>query len=68
MSTGFDRRRINGPEESFPPIFEDGDNDQDMVVDTKLRKGREAEDIRPICTRLFYERFLFDILLNVSPS
>ncbi|KAH7914690.1 3' exoribonuclease family, domain 1-domain-containing protein [Hygrophoropsis aurantiaca] len=40
----FDRRRINGPEESFAPIFDDI---QDVSQHVK-RQGRLAEDIRPI--------------------
>ncbi|KAG9226287.1 hypothetical protein CCMSSC00406_0003166 [Pleurotus cornucopiae] len=49
MQSGFDRRRINGPEESFPPIFHDSDSDDDVPPSKKLpRKGRSPKDIRPI--------------------
>ena len=41
----FDRRRINGPDESFPPIFED---DTTQGRGTIPRK-RPATEIRPIC-------------------
>ncbi|KAG1905594.1 3' exoribonuclease family, domain 1-domain-containing protein [Suillus fuscotomentosus] len=43
--SGNDRRRINGPEESFPPVFDDEDDD-----DFKLRSQRKRGpgDIRPI--------------------
>ncbi|KAN0077258.1 3' exoribonuclease family, domain 1 domain containing protein [Tylopilus felleus] len=41
----FDRRRINGPEESFPPVFEHG---QERYTVWKPRGGRQSMDIRPI--------------------
>ncbi|PPR08085.1 hypothetical protein CVT24_010546 [Panaeolus cyanescens] len=42
----FDRRRINGPEESYPPIFDDEIN---QTSTTQIsRKGRQPDDIRPI--------------------
>lgn len=50
--TGFDRRRVNGPEESFSPIFED--SEEDVIIEsseTKARRGRSAKDIRPICAK-----------------
>ncbi|KAJ6630835.1 ribosomal protein S5 domain 2-like protein [Mycena sp. CBHHK59/15] len=43
--SGFDRRRINGPEDSFPPVF-DSDSPQWNLGDP--RKDRYAADIRPI--------------------
>jgi len=46
--SNFDRRRINGPEESFPPVY---DSDDDQVLSWspgKPRRGRAAGDIRPI--------------------
>ncbi|KAH9981176.1 mRNA transport regulator 3 [Lactifluus volemus] len=47
--SGFDRRRVNGPSESFQPIFDD---EPDVLYkDWKLgerRQNRRAEDIRPI--------------------
>ncbi|KAI0079922.1 ribosomal protein S5 domain 2-like protein [Panus rudis PR-1116 ss-1] len=45
--SGFDRRRVNGPEETFPPIFEDEDEDS-VLIPGKPRLGRKPEDIRPI--------------------
>ncbi|KAG0707714.1 3' exoribonuclease family, domain 1-domain-containing protein [Suillus ampliporus] len=42
--SGIDRRRINGPEESFPPLFDDDDDD----IELKTRRGRAPGDIRPI--------------------
>ena len=48
--SAFDRRRVNGPEESFHPIFEDDDEQPAQKV-TK-RQGRAATDIRPICALL----------------
>jgi len=45
----FDRRRVNGPEESFPPIFDD-EGDLHSVVATGKRSGdRGKKDLRPIC-------------------
>ncbi|PCH38055.1 mRNA transport regulator 3 [Wolfiporia cocos MD-104 SS10] len=47
MASGnFDRRRINGPEESYPPVFEVEDDQPPRV--RSVRQGRAAEDIRPI--------------------
>ncbi|KIJ45731.1 hypothetical protein M422DRAFT_59846 [Sphaerobolus stellatus SS14] len=46
MATTFDRRRINGPEESRPPIFEE--DEESTKVSTKTRQGRNPKDIRPI--------------------
>ncbi|KAI0636882.1 mRNA transport regulator 3 [Trametes polyzona] len=46
--SNFDRRRINGPDESYQPIFED---DDELIAKWKVgdpRKGRAARDIRPI--------------------
>ncbi|KAG2349845.1 ribosomal protein S5 domain 2-like protein [Suillus weaverae] len=39
-----DRRRINGPEESFPPVFDDEDED----IELKTQRSRAPGDIRPI--------------------
>lgn len=41
----FDRRRVNGPEESFPPMFDDED---DGGLGWTAKRCRGAEDIRPI--------------------
>jgi exosome complex component MTR3 len=43
-----DRRRINGPEESFPPVFDD-DDDDDEDIKLKTQRSRAPGDIRPIC-------------------
>ncbi|KZT67742.1 ribosomal protein S5 domain 2-like protein [Daedalea quercina L-15889] len=48
MQSNFDRRRINGPEESHPPLY---DHEEEAEPSWKLgqpRKGRAAGDIRPI--------------------
>jgi len=53
--SGFDRRRVNGPNESFQPIFDDDFEDPSVlykgwkVGQTRLK--RQAEDIRSICAR-----------------
>ncbi|CCA73082.1 hypothetical protein PIIN_07036 [Serendipita indica DSM 11827] len=44
----FDRRRVNGPEESFPPIFIDDERLEPLNSDNKRRDGRASEDLRPI--------------------
>jgi hypothetical protein len=41
-----DRRRINGPEESFSPVFDDDDEDD---IGLKTQRSRAPGDIRPIC-------------------
>ncbi|KAG7452493.1 mRNA transport regulator 3 [Guyanagaster necrorhizus] len=46
--SGFDRRRINGPEESFPPIYGDDDIENSVWKLGMTRKGRNPNDIRPI--------------------
>lgn len=53
--SNFDRRRINGPEESFPPIYEDDDVEPSSLSwrPGKPRQGRTPSDIRPICTVLY---------------
>ncbi|KAF9246489.1 3' exoribonuclease family, domain 1-domain-containing protein [Melanogaster broomeanus] len=43
--SAFDRRRINGPEESFPPVFE---TVEDHPKIWSARCGRGVADIRPI--------------------
>ncbi|EJD02287.1 ribosomal protein S5 domain 2-like protein [Fomitiporia mediterranea MF3/22] len=49
-SSAFDRRRINGPEESFTPIYasDEEEGEQLGVGPSKGRRGRSASDIRPI--------------------
>lgn len=44
----FDRRRINGPEESFPPFYED-EPFITLPSHPVVRSGRSANEIRPIC-------------------
>jgi len=49
--SNFDRRRINGPEESFPPVFSEDDEtglEESKWQPGKPRVGRGAADIRPI--------------------
>jgi hypothetical protein len=52
MASNFDRRRINGPEESFSPVFDDEeDTELDRWRFGEPRPGRSSGDIRPICTQ-----------------
>lgn len=47
----FDRRRINGPDESFPPVFdesESADTSYSSWTVGEARQGRQPLDIRPI--------------------
>ncbi|TFK55049.1 mRNA transport regulator 3, partial [Heliocybe sulcata] len=47
----FDRRRINGPEDSYPPVFDDELDAVDAYALWKIgepRQGRAAGDVRPI--------------------
>jgi hypothetical protein len=44
---GYDRRRVNGPEWSTPPVYEDVGVHEVKVT---KRVGRLPKDIRPICT------------------
>ncbi|KAI0665180.1 mRNA transport regulator 3 [Cubamyces menziesii] len=46
--SNFDRRRINGPEESYQPIFEPDEEVDSRWKPGSPRKGRAARDIRPI--------------------
>ncbi|KAF9789653.1 ribosomal protein S5 domain 2-type protein [Thelephora terrestris] len=48
MSTNFDRRRINGPEDSFSPVLVDDDEDETKWRPGKPRQSRQPQDIRPI--------------------
>jgi len=43
-----DRRRINGPEESYEPVFEEDDSMSWRLGDPR-NGGRSAANIRPIC-------------------
>lgn len=49
---GFDRRRINGPEESHIPVF-DSEGDEPWSLG-RPRKGRSPTDIRPLCKPISY--------------
>ncbi|KAI0748212.1 mRNA transport regulator 3, partial [Daedaleopsis nitida] len=46
--SNFDRRRINGPDESFQPVFDSDDETETRRKPGSPRKGRGARDIRPI--------------------
>ncbi|KAI8998553.1 mRNA transport regulator 3 [Trametes punicea] len=46
--SNFDRRRINGPDESYQPIFESDDELEPKWKPGNPRKGRGARDLRPI--------------------
>ncbi|EGN95942.1 hypothetical protein SERLA73DRAFT_185379 [Serpula lacrymans var. lacrymans S7.3] len=48
MAQNYDRRRINGPEDSYPPIFEEEEEDTLSWNIAKPREGRSPQDIRPI--------------------
>ncbi|KAI0725135.1 mRNA transport regulator 3 [Fomitopsis betulina] len=48
MQSNFDRRRINGPEESHPPVFDEEDEVESSWKPGQSRKGRATGDIRPI--------------------
>ena len=51
--SGFDRRRVNGPNESFQPTFDDGLEESNILYESwklgEARRKRQAGDIRPIC-------------------
>ena len=51
--SGFDRRRVNGPSESFQPTFDDGLEESNILYENwklgEVRRKRQAGDIRPIC-------------------
>ncbi|KAH9926198.1 amino acid permease-domain-containing protein [Fomitopsis serialis] len=49
MQSNFDRRRINGPEESLAPVYDDEEEAESSWKPGQSRKGRAAGDIRPIC-------------------
>ncbi|KAH8106966.1 mRNA transport regulator 3 [Cristinia sonorae] len=46
--TNFDRRRLNGPEDSSRPVFDDDDDTIAKWSVGQPRKGRKPGDIRPI--------------------
>lgn len=45
----FDRRRVNGPEESFPPVFIPILPIESLLSNDKRRDGRALGELRPIC-------------------
>jgi exosome complex component MTR3 len=50
----FDRRRVNGPEESHPLVFESQhEKDPDEWLLGEPRRQRSPADIRPICVYEF---------------
>ena len=65
MQSSFDRRRINGPEESHPPVFESDDEDK-QAGPSDTRKRRTPHAIRPICTSFI--PLLRDNLFVISNS
>lgn len=48
----FDRRRVNGPEESFPPLFIEETPQEPLLNRGKRRDGRDLGQVRPICMDL----------------
>lgn len=69
MAQNFDRRRINGPENSAPPVFEDEDEDASPYAKWATgqpRIGRAADDIRPICAPSTYLICYFEIEITAS--
>ncbi|KAJ4487997.1 3' exoribonuclease family, domain 1-domain-containing protein [Lentinula aciculospora] len=48
MQAAFDRRRINGPEESFSPTFTNEPQESILENVHRTRKDRNISDIRPI--------------------
>ena len=54
--SGFDRRRVNGPSESFQPAFDDGLEESNVLYEVwkpgEARRKRQAGDIRPICAQI----------------
>lgn len=50
--SNFDRRRINGPEESVQPVFDLDEEEETRWKPGSARKGRGARDIRPICMHI----------------
>lgn len=56
MAQNFDRRRINGPEDSILPVFDPEQEDASPYASWKTgdsRRGRAPGDIRPICARTY---------------
>lgn len=50
MAQAFDRRRINGPEESISPSFaDDALGGVEKWIPEQPRRNRGPSDIRPIC-------------------
>jgi len=66
MQSSFDRRRVNGPEESYSPVY-DSDEEPESSSMAARRNGRSARDVRPICACVHHNSFvntLFDILVQ----
>jgi exosome complex component MTR3 len=57
---GFDRRRVNGPEESFPPVFNTDQQKETLLLNGKRKDGRTLTEVRPIC--------MCTLMLFVSPN
>lgn len=52
MQSSFDRRRVNGPEESHLPVYESDEEPESSSMAAR-RNGRSAKDVRPICASTF---------------
>ena len=62
--SNFDRRRINGPDESFQPVFVADDEEQTRWKVGNPRKGRGTRDIRPICMTHSFDASVVDVLMK----
>ena len=62
--TNFDRRRINGPDESFQPVFDSGEEEENRWKLGNPRQGRAAREIRPICMLSIFEA----VFISYSPT
>lgn len=51
-----DRRRVNGPEVSVPPIFKETKELQNEILNNERKRldNRGLEDLRAICKLSFY--------------
>lgn len=62
----FDRRRVNGPEESFSPVYSSDEEDAQTVKPSQpSRKGRQPSEIRPICTACSIALLAMLLILSV---
>ncbi len=57
MQSSFDRRRVNGPEDSYIPEYESDEEPESSSMAAR-RNGRSAKDTRPICASFFIVHFL----------